>query len=293
MEKEMKRSSLYINISLVIIVVLLTGCAGSKDKGVLATINKEDKITLGEFNEIIAKLPARYKDIIGNNRKEFLDELIVDRLIYHEGLKKKLDRDEDVRKLIEEAKRKIIMARLLKDEVEDKTVVTNKEIDDYYVVNKGKFTTPETLRASHILVRTESEADAILVELSNGRNFEDLARARSIDPTSEIGGDIGYFARNQLVPEIEDICFKMKPGDISGVVKTRFGYHIIKLTERTAPRMKELSEVRDTIEESLERVKKKMRFNDFVTRLKEQSSITINSSLLERVSDEKGSEENL
>jgi peptidyl-prolyl cis-trans isomerase C len=277
----MKRNAAYITIVLTGAILISAGCGGRGGKTVLATINKKEKITLAEFNGIIEKLPARYQEIVDKNKGEFLEELIVDRLIYNEGIRKKLDKDRDVRQLFSEAKRKIVMARLLKDEIEDTAEITEEEIEDYYNANQENFTMPETLRASHILVPTEEDADAVLVELSNGRNFEDLARTRSIDPTSEIGGDIGYFTKNRLVPEFEEVCFNMQIGEISGIVKTKFGYHIIKLTERKAPHVKDLAEVRDNVELSLARIKKKMLFNEFVTRLKERSQITINKDLLE------------
>lgn len=277
----MKYAKTYILLALMAIIALNSGCVGRSGNTVLATINKKEKITLDEFNGIISKLPARYQEIASKNKKEFLDELIVDHLLYEEGIRKKLDRDEDVKKLFHEAKKKIIMARLLKDEVEDTVEISEKEVGDYYSRNRERFTTPETLRASHILVRSEKGASDILVELSNGRNFEELARARSIDPTAEIGGDIGYFTKNQLLPEFEEVCLDMQAGEISGVVKTKFGYHIIKLTERKPPHVKELTEVRDTIKQSLARLKKKVLFNEFVTRLKERSQITINKDLLD------------
>ena len=269
---------------LLILLITLSGCGGSKDKGVLARIDKKDAITLSGFNERISKLPERYQEAINKNKKEFLDEVIVDMLLYNEALRKKLDRDTDVKKVIKEAEKKILIARLLNEEIEEKIIVTEEDITAYYNANKEEFATPEVLRASHILVEREAEAKDILVGLSNKRNFEDLARARSIDPTSKIGGDIGYFTRHQLVPEFEEICFNMQVGEISDIVKTKFGYHIIKLTERKPPRVKELAQVRDSIEATLKRLKKKILFNEFVTALKEKAQITINNDLLETVS---------
>ena len=265
---------------------MLSGCSGPSDKDVLARIDRKHTITLAGFTERISKLPKRYQDVINKNKKEFLDEIIIDTLLYNEAVRKKLDRDDDVKKVIREAEKKILIARLLNDEVEEKIIVNEKDISAYYDANKEKFATPEALRASHILVKTEEEAGDILVELSNNRNFEDLARGRSMDPTSKIGGDIGYFTRHQLVPEIEEVCFNMQVGEISGIVKTKFGYHIIKLTERAPPRVKELAEVRDAIEETLKRLKKKVLFNEFVTALKEKAQITVNNNLLETISRE-------
>ena len=276
--------------ALIVLTLIAGGCGGRGEREVLATINQKEKITVAEFNDVVSKLPPRYQEVVNKNHREFLDELIVDRLLYNEGVKNQLDREEEVQKLITEAKRKIIMARLLRDEIEDNVTIDEKEIADYYEANQKNFTTPETLRASHILVRTEEDADNVLVELSNGRNFEDLARARSIDPTAELGGDIGYFTRNQLVPDFEEVCFGMQAGEISGIVKTKFGYHVIKLTERKEPEVKEITEVHDGIKQSLQRLKKKMLFNEFVTRLKERSQITINNDLLESISEKESPE---
>ena len=203
-----------------------------------------------------------------------------------EAVNKKVDKKEDVKRLVNEARRKIMIVQLLRDEVNDQADVNDEEIQNYYNENKEKFTTPEVLRASHVLLKTEEEAKDILVGLSNGRNFEDLARARSIDPTSKIAGDIGYFTRNQLVPEVEEACFSMQPGEISGIVKSKFGYHIIKLTERKEPELKSFEEVKDVIKQSLGRHKNKVRFNELVETLREKSEIVINNDLLESISEE-------
>jgi len=280
-----------VGMMLVCVSIFGAGCGKRGDSAVLATIDQKETITLAEFNDRISNLPLRYKDIVTKNKKEFLDELIVDRLIYRDALRKKLDKDKDVRRLLAEAKRKIMMARLLQNEIQDAARVNEKEIEDYYDSNKGNFTAPETLRASHILVKTKEDAEGILVELSNGRNFEDLARARSIDASSKGGGDIGYFTKKQLVPEFEEACFSMEAGEISGAVKTQFGYHIIKLTEKKRPRVKELTEVRDSIEASLGNLKKKTLFKEFVTDLKEKSQIVINAALLEDMAEEEAAEE--
>jgi peptidyl-prolyl cis-trans isomerase C len=277
-------------IVIILLFVTLGGCGSTSGREVLARIDKKDTITLSDFNDRISKLPARYRDAINKNKKEFLDEVIVDTLLYKEALRKRLGRDAEVKKVMKEAEKKILIARLLNEEIEEKITVEDKDITDYYNANEEEFATPEVRRASHILVEKESEAKDILVELSNKRNFEDLARARSIDPTSKIGGDIGYFTRHQLVPEFEEVSFNMQVGEISDIVKTKFGYHIIKLTEKKLPRIKELTEVRDGIEQKLQRTKKKILFNEFVAALKDKSSISINNELLETISREPGEE---
>jgi len=266
------------------VLLLSNGCARQAEDEVLARIDNKYIITVDDFNDRISKLPKRYRDAISKNHKAFLDEIIVDYLLYDEALNEQLDEDPDVQKVFAEAKKKILIARLLKDKVEDKVAVTEEDIKAYYEKNKDKFTLPETLRASHILVKNEDEAKDVLVQLSNGENFEKLAQEYSVDPTSSLGGDIGYFTRHQLIPEIEDVCFQMEVGEISGIIKTQFGYHIVKLTERIEPRVKDLSEVREAIEQNIRRVKKRMLFTGFVEELKEKYKITVNKEELESIS---------
>ena len=266
--------------------ILVMGCGKAGKKEVLVKIGKKGTITLEEFSNRISRLPKRYQTVVKKNKKQFLDEIIVDTLLYAEAVNRKVDKNKDVKRLVNEAKRKIMIVQLLRDEVDIQTDVNDEEMQNYYNENKEKFTTPEVLRASHVLLKTEDEAKDILVGLSNGRNFEDLARARSIDPTSKIGGDIGYFTKNQLVPEVEEVCFSMQPGEISGIVKSKFGYHVIKLTERKEPALKSFEEVKDVIKQSLGRHKKKVRFNELVESLREKSKIVINNDLLESISEE-------
>lgn len=252
----------------------------------LARIDNKHAITLKDFNDRLENLPKRYQLVINKNKKEFLDELIIDTLLYNEALKKNLDRDKETERMVEEARRKILIARLLKEDVYDKVDTTDSEIENYYNANKESFKMPEALRASHILVKSEGEAQGIKDELARGAKFEDLARERSIDPTARVGGDIGYFTRYQLVPEFEEAAFKMQVGEISGPVETKFGYHVIKLTERRQSRVKELGEVRESIKQSLERMKKRRLFSEYAESLKAKAKIAVNDKLLESISQE-------
>jgi parvulin-like peptidyl-prolyl isomerase len=86
------------------------------------------------------------------------------------------------------------------------------------------------MRASHILVEKQSQALKILEELKAGADFKDLAKKYSICPSGKKGGDLGQFNRGQMVREFEQAAFSLKQGEISGLIKTQFGYHIIKRT---------------------------------------------------------------
>jgi len=122
--------------------------------------------------------------------------------------------------------------------------VSDAEVHDFYTGNKVKFESPEQAHARHILVTVDEKADEktrqagkakaddLLVQLKGGANFEELAKKSSDCPSAPQGGDLGFFGHGQMVPEFDTAAFALKPGELSGVVTTRFGYHIIKLEEK-------------------------------------------------------------
>ena len=88
------------------------------------------------------------------------------------------------------------------------------------------------VKASHLLVKTEEEAKKLKEEIDNGKDFAKLAREVSLCPSGQNGGDLGYFAKGQMVKEFEDAAFAMNVGEVSNPVKTQFGYHLIYLTDK-------------------------------------------------------------
>lgn len=87
------------------------------------------------------------------------------------------------------------------------------------------------VRARHILVKTEDEASVISYDLSHGKDFEEVAKEKSLCPSGKKGGDLGWFGRGQMVKEFEDAAFSLQKGEISRPVKTQFGWHLIKVEE--------------------------------------------------------------
>lgn len=124
--------------------------------------------------------------------------------------------------------------------------VSDAEVHDFYTGNKDKFESPEQAHARHILVAVDekagekahqaakAKADDLLVQLKAGANFEELAKKSSDCPSAPQGGDLGFFGHGQMVPEFDAAAFALKPGELSGVVTTKFGYHIIRLEEKKA-----------------------------------------------------------
>jgi peptidyl-prolyl cis-trans isomerase C len=109
--------------------------------------------------------------------------------------------------------------------------------------------TDQEVRARHILVPTEKEAQAILDELKRGTDFAELARQKSKDPGAAAeGGDLGYFTKDQMVPEFSEVAFKLNKGELSDPIKTQFGWHIIRVEDKRSKRPPDFADVKDQVE---------------------------------------------
>ncbi|NQT32619.1 MAG: peptidylprolyl isomerase [Candidatus Omnitrophica bacterium] len=267
--------------ALIMIVALLlsSGCGSKKEEVVVATIGDE-KVTLTDFNERIDNLPARYRVAVRRRKQEYMNDLINDILLYQEAVRKNLHKDEEVQKVIVEARKKILIARLLKDEVDSAINITPEEMEDFYNSNRDRYMTPEILRVSHILVPTYEQAEIITKELDGGVSFEAVARAKSVDPTAQQGGDVGYFPKGQLMTEFDNACSQLEVGQISGPVKTKLGYHIIKLTDRKPPELRPIEQVSQDVEARLRIKKRQVIFNELLERLRGETVIVINEEVM-------------
>ena len=265
-----------------ILLILPSGCAKkpSSDDKVLATVSNKT-ITLSDFKFRMSKLPAYYQAIAEKDRKRYLEDMIVETLFYEAAVRKGLNRDREVNDLLNEAKKKIMVGKFVKVEVDDKIRVSEDEMRKFYEENKSSFKTPAMWRASHILVGTDQEARAILDELAKGAKFEDLARQKSMDATSSRGGDIGYFRTGQLVGDFEKACITLSPGQTSDVVHTQFGYHVIKLTDKKDAGVGSYEDAKAVIETELKKKKRRDEFDKLVLSLKEKYGVKIQDDSLQ------------
>lgn len=278
-------------LSLLFVIVVTSGCARketveidkAKNEEILARIG-EDIITINDYKEEFAMLPSSYRDVAYQNKRNFLDNLINKRLLLQEAKRKHFENSESVRKLFQKVKEEIIIQELIDREISDNLEVTDSEIEKYYNENQNNYMEGAKIRASHILVDSEVLAKKIQSDLKQGYDFAELAKECSLDiPTKERGGDIGYFTKGALLAEFEDACDKVDVGGISDVVKTALGYHIIKVSDKKAPKLKSLEEVREDIKSELLLDKEIETYNILLQKLREKQKIVINNELLESV----------
>lgn len=151
--------------------------------------------------------------------------------------------------------------------------VSEEEIKDYYDKNQKEFKN-DTIKASHILLDTREEAEEVLAKAKTGENFAELAKKYSVEPDAETsGGDLGEFGYGAMVEPFEQAAFALDKGEISDIVETQFGYHIIKVFDKTIVDVTSFEEVRDQIENNLLYDKQKVKYNQILTELREQAEI--------------------
>lgn len=172
--------------------------------------------------------------------------------------------------------RRNIEISLLVFEISTKDIViTQEQIGQYYAEHVADFETPEKVRASHILVETEADAEAALDMIGLGADFAEVAAAVSLDPVSaKNGGDLGFFDRGRMVKEFEDAAFALGVGEISSIVKTAYGYHIIQVTDRAQAYRVSCEEVAGTIERML-KSNQAMKPAELLAALRESSLIVV------------------
>jgi len=159
---------------------------------------------------------------------------------------KKVADGTDFKQRLAFARNKLLMESLLQSEA--KAAVSDVALRKVYDDAKQQMSTDQEVRARHILVENEDEAKAILADLKKGGDFAELAKQKSKDPGSADGGDLGYFTKDQMVPEFADTAFKLEPGQLSEPVKTQFGWHIIKVEDKRTRPIPEFDQVKGQIE---------------------------------------------
>lgn len=191
-------------------------------------------------------------------------------------------------------KRTVKFAVVDVQQVRERVTVTPQDAERFYRQNAEQYTTPEQVRASHILLKTEGkdeaavslQAEKVLAEARAGADFAALATKYSEDEGSkDRGGDLDYFSRGRMVPEFEQVAFALEPGQISDLVKTPFGFHIIKVTDKRAASSRAIDEVRDQIVEQIKWERAQSQASDLAHRVAAQAKTT---AQLERVAPASG-----
>jgi len=283
----------------ILCVAALVGCQGGSTSGgsklegkkegkVLAEVNN-GSITTGDFDRELKNLPEYLKAMADTpqGRKEMLDTMIIRELILQQAAKDGLDKGAEIEEKLQDLKKRLIVESFLKKKVEAESKVSDEDLKKFYEQNKDKFKSGEQIKASHILVKTEKEAKDILAKLKSGGNFEELAKKNSVDSSAAKGGDLGWFGKGSMVPAFEKAVLALKEGQISDVVKSDFGFHIIKLTGKRPAGIRPFEEVKEQIKGAIMPTKQQEVFQKIKDELKKTAKITIKEDVLNSVGGKK------
>jgi peptidyl-prolyl cis-trans isomerase C len=258
-------------------------------KDVLAKIGTKE-ITKSEVEAYAGLYPEQQQALIKADPRmeEVLVRNLVSIMVVSDVAKKRgLEKDPTIRKQIDIMKNEYLARTYIQKEIIGKIKLTDKDYEAYYNAHKKEFENPEMVRARHILIAvkpnaTEEEkkaalkkAEEILDKAKKGDDFAKLASEYSDDPGSKAkGGDLGFFTAGSMVGKFEQAAFTLKPGEISPVVETEFGYHIIKVEERKAAEQQPYESVKEQVQAKATQAIQQERLNAFLEKAMKDAKVT-------------------
>jgi peptidyl-prolyl cis-trans isomerase C len=200
-------------------------------------------------------------------RENLLSYVIDLKIVAKAAEDKKLGDTDAFKKSLAFARERLLMDKLLTDEA--KAATTEAAMRKVYDEAASQMGGDEEVRARHILVESEDEAKQIIAELKKGGDFAEIAKKKSKDPGAQDGGDLGYFTKEQMVPEFSKVAFETEPGKIADPVKSQFGWHVIKVEDKRKRKPPEFEQVKPQIETYVTRKAQA----DLVSKLRETAKI--------------------
>jgi len=261
--------------ALLLVLPIATACskksseapAASGPDPVIARVNgvdiKQSDLALAE-EDVGADMQTVSPDAKRDHLISYLADII---MVTQAADKKNVADNPDFKRRLAFLRNKLLMGYELQEET--KAAITDEALRQTYEDAVKSVGGQEEVRARHILVEKEDEAKAILDQLKGGADFATLAKEKSKDPGAAEGGDLGYFTKDQMVPEFAEVAFKMYPGQLSNPVKTQFGWHIIKLEDKRTKQPPEFEKVKDQIEQFLARKAQ----TEFISNLRKTAKI--------------------
>ncbi len=288
----MKKQILALQITF-ITVLALTAC-GDKKNPVIARAGSI-VIRKAEFEKELINLPPVYLNYLSTieGKKQFLDILLRERILSSaaekSGVAKKPEIIKNLREYRERAKQQekdfrksLIMKQYLRDLQDTELRVTEADIKTHFEQNKADFTNPQKVSASHILTTSQPDAEKALQRVKKGEDFAKVAKEISTDPSAIRGGMIGEVVKGDLadIPDFETKLFSLKTGEVSDIVKTKMGFHIIKKTGQ-------FQMPGQTFEQSVPQIRRlleKKKFDQWVEKVKKEKNVWTDDKLIASVS---------
>jgi peptidyl-prolyl cis-trans isomerase C len=263
-----------------------TGTGGKTSGGEIIATYGGKQFTTDDFKREAEKLPPRSRVQLATpeRRRQFVDNYILNDLLAEQGHSKGYDRDPEIVRQVDDLRNRLVVQRVMRD-YQESPALTDDEVKAYYDQNQRLFSGAQ-VHAAHILVKDEALANKLREQLDREPDkFEELAKTNSIDTaTAARGGDLGFFGQGRMVAEFERAAFALeKPGDLSPIVKTPFGFHIIKLLERKDGPSKPFDEVKDRIRVAMVNQRRQEQVTQRFDKVKADAKIDVHDDVLSKV----------
>jgi peptidyl-prolyl cis-trans isomerase C len=261
--------------SALIISLFLNACNKSVDESLIATVGKS-KITQSYIENKLLEISPEYQShfLTKNGRKQFLDILINEKLILLDAKNNSIGKSEiykqqtkqmekDLNKKLADFKTYLLTKMWIEELKTNKIKISEDQIKIYYDKN------PREVAIEQILLPTYKEAEVIYKRVKSGRNFSKVAKAKSKLTGLPNGGRLPSIMKGEFIPELEDMAFKMKTREVQGIVKTKFGYHILRKISQKRLKFNENTQIR------IRRVLEKKKFDEYIKELQVKYKIEV------------------
>jgi peptidyl-prolyl cis-trans isomerase C len=265
-----------VGISLSIFGSTLLG-GEKQDDPVLAMVNGVP-ITKSQLTPLVDQYRDKSKkdSVSKEDKLQILQGLITRQLILQQKESNDIRKEEGVVKQVKEFGDGLVVSAYLTKYVGKHLTVTNDEIKEYYKQNLTKFASPPKVKARHILVRNRKEAEQVMEKLRNKGDFAKLAKEYSIDlPMAREGGSMGTIEKGRTLPELDKALFILNVGEISDIVETRFGFHILTVDEIITTQYRPFDEVSESIKKAILLQKEAKAFDEMYEKLGKKAKVEI------------------
>ncbi len=284
---------IFVYLAMFMAVCLISGNVSVfAEEDVLVARIGDRKIMMSDLKRMLSYYDAEKQKLLEQQPQfkatilqRFVQGMVISKIAREKGF----DKRPDIKEQIELMTNDLLASQYLQKEVVGKINITEEDMSLYYKTHQEEFRTPEMVRARHILIRVDksaSEADkgkagekaeAVLKRIKAGEDFAKLASELSDDPgTKNKGGDLGFFPKGRMVPDFEKVAFSLKPGELSDIVETTFGFHIIKVEERKESVLESYEKVKDRVREKVFADFRKARVDEFVEKALKDAGVEFN-----------------
>jgi parvulin-like peptidyl-prolyl isomerase len=260
------------------------GRAEPPGTGLPAFLQINDEIlTARELQDLVRRLPPPLRAGLDteSGRRQAMDGIVDWVLLRAESRRSGVEREPEVHARIAAARERIVVEAYVERAVRGSVVVGDAELEAHYATHRDQFKTSEAIRLSQILVRSADEARDILRDLHAGAEFSRLARERSLDPSRDRGGQLGWLERKVMDPDLAAAAFSLARSELSDVVHTRLGFHVIRVDDTRPVQYAPYPAVKEGIRETIRRQRARDLLRRQLETLRRQARVTFTEAALQ------------